>query len=75
MTPDTSHIKATARVAESPYRKATGDGPQSVTAAIFWLKTRGHWREICVQETHAVIAVEPMTEEEWAARYASHSPP
>ena len=42
---DTGHIKATAKVAESLFRKATTDGAQSVTAAIFWLKTRGGWRE------------------------------
>ena len=42
---DTGQIKATAKVAESLFRKATGDGSQSVTAAIFWLKTRGGWRE------------------------------
>jgi hypothetical protein len=42
---DTGHFKATAKVAESLFRKATGDGAQSVTAAIFWLKTRGGWRE------------------------------
>ncbi len=41
----TGQIKATAKVAESLFRKATGDGAQSVTAAIFWLKTRGGWRE------------------------------
>src|SRR5438045_369438 len=42
---DTGQIKATAKVAESLFRKATTDGNQSVTAAIFWLKTRGGWRE------------------------------
>lgn len=42
---DTGHVKATAKVAESLYRKAIGDGHQSVAAAIFWLKTRGRWRE------------------------------
>jgi hypothetical protein len=42
---DTGQVKATAKVAESLFRKATGEGPQSVTAAIFWLKTRGGWRE------------------------------
>jgi hypothetical protein len=47
---DTGATKATARVAEFLYRKATSDGPQCVTAAIFWLKTRGHWREINVHE-------------------------
>ena len=38
-------IKANARVAESLYRKAIGEGRESVTAAIFWLKTRARWRE------------------------------
>ncbi len=42
---DTGHIMALAKVAESLFRKATSDSPQSVTTAIFWLKTRGGWRE------------------------------
>jgi len=44
------HVKANARVAESLYRKATSDGAQSVTAAIFWLKTRAGWKETVVNE-------------------------
>ena len=44
----TGQIIANAKVAESLFRKATGDGPQSVTAAIFWLKTRAGWSEIAV---------------------------
>ena len=46
----TGAIKATTKVAESLYRKALGDGSQSVTAAIFWLKTRAHWKETVVNE-------------------------
>jgi hypothetical protein len=38
--------EANARVAETLFRRATGDGPQSVTAAIFWLKCRAGWREL-----------------------------
>lgn len=44
---DTAEAKANARVAETLYRKATDaemSGP-SVTAAIFWLKTRAGWKE------------------------------
>ena len=52
---DTGAIKATARVAEFLYKKATTEGPQCVTAAIFWLKTRAAWKETTVQE----IAGEP----------------
>ncbi len=47
---DTGHIKANTHIAESLYRKALGDGPQSVTAAIFWLKTRARWKETSVTE-------------------------
>lgn len=51
----TGGIKANTKVAESLYRKALGDGSQSVTAAIFWLKTRAHWKETVVNEvTHTV---------------------
>jgi hypothetical protein len=42
---DRAQSEANARVAESLFRKATGDGAQSVTAAIFWLKTRAQWKE------------------------------
>ena len=52
---DTGMIKATAKVAESLYRKAIGDGHQSVAAAIFWLKTRAHWSQTQIIE-HAVIS-------------------
>jgi hypothetical protein len=47
---DTGHTKANARVAESLYKKATTDGSQSVTAAIFWLKTRAGWKETVVNQ-------------------------
>lgn len=43
-------IKANARVAESLFRKATGEGRESVTAAIFWLKTRARWKEISARD-------------------------
>ncbi len=47
---DTGHIKANAAVAQSLYKKATGDASQSVTAAIFWLKTRAGWKETVINE-------------------------
>jgi hypothetical protein len=49
---DTGAIKANSKIAESLYRKALGDGAQSVTAAIFWLKTRAQWKEIVVNEVN-----------------------
>lgn len=41
----TAHIRANALVAQSLFKKATGDGVGSVAACIFWLKTRCRWRE------------------------------
>ena len=45
-----AHIKANARVAENLFRKATGEGRESVIAAIFWLKTRAKWAENSTHE-------------------------
>ena len=47
---DTGQIKANAKVTESLYRKATGEGREAVVAAIFWLKTRAGWKETTVNE-------------------------
>jgi hypothetical protein len=44
------HTKANSAVAQSLFRKATGEGHQSVTAAIFWAKTRMGWKETVVTE-------------------------
>jgi hypothetical protein len=38
--------KANSNVAQSLYQKAMGNGPAAVTAAIFWLKCRAHWKEV-----------------------------
>ena len=53
---DTGQIKATAKVAEFLFRKATTEGPQCVTAAIFWMKTRGGWRE--TPQEHKVVVTD-----------------
>lgn len=58
---DHGHTKANARVAENLFRKATGEGREAVTAAIFWLKARAGWREVQRHE-HAGVAGEPITE-------------
>jgi hypothetical protein len=42
---DTATDKAVAKVAGSLFQKAMGDGPQSAACAMFFLKTRGKWRE------------------------------
>ena len=59
---DTGHVKANAKVAESLFRKATSDHRQSVTAAIFWLKTRAGWKETSVHEVNAQARTEPMSD-------------
>lgn len=43
--------KANALVTEALFKKATAkSGPQSVTAAIFWLKARAGWKDTSVVE-------------------------
>ena len=49
---DTGHVKANAKIAESLFRKATGDDRQSITAAIYWLTTRAGWEETSVHEVN-----------------------
>lgn len=44
------HTKANVKAAENLFRKACGEGRESVTAAIFWLKTRAHWKETVVNQ-------------------------
>ena len=70
------HVKANAKVAENLFRKATGDGRESVIAAIFWLKTRARWKETTVQEsevTHRYVVRVPTPcrdVDEWMRRVA-----
>jgi hypothetical protein len=54
---DVGSVKANSKIAASLYRKAMGDGPQSVTAAIFWLKTRAGWKETQIQENKNELIV------------------
>lgn len=42
---EVGHIEANAKVAQSLFKKATGDGNQAVQAAIFWLRSRAGWRD------------------------------
>ena len=61
---DTGVVKANIKVAESLFRKATGDGPQSVTAAIFWLKARAHWKEVSAHEHSGSLVSIVLTKED-----------
>src|SRR5439155_14648765 len=47
---DGGRTRTNAKVAENLFRKATGDGREAVTAAIFWLKTRAGWKETSVHQ-------------------------
>ena len=65
---DTGSIRASTRIAQSLYNKALGDGAQSVTAAIFWLKTRAHWKETNVHEVSGPVKIELS----WQARFQTY---
>jgi hypothetical protein len=57
---DNGHVKANMKVAENLYRKATGEGREAVTAAIFWLKTRARWKETSVHEVGGASGLPPV---------------
>ena len=65
---DLGATKATAKVAEFLFRKATTEGPQCVTAAIFWMKTRGGWRETPQAHEVSMKPASEMTDAELEAR-------
>ena len=54
---DGAALRANAAVASNLFAIATGDGPRSATAAIFWLKCRAGWRENA--EPEALTCPEP----------------
>lgn len=64
-------IKANARVAESLFKKATGDGREGVIAAIFWLKTRAGWRETTRHEINTERPIQEWSDAELDARIES----
>jgi hypothetical protein len=53
-----------AAVAGNLYRIATSDKPGTVTAAIFWLKTRAGWRDVQQVEHGRANEFAQMTDEE-----------
>lgn len=58
---ETAGPRANAKVGSSLFNKAIGNGPQSVTAAIFWLKCRARWKEVPIEIAHSgkvAVAVE-----------------
>jgi len=57
---DNGSTIADAAVAQSLYNKAIGNGPQAVTACIFWAKTRMGWKEKQVYE-HTGAGGAPLT--------------
>jgi len=42
---DAGKARANALVAQSLFKKATGEGKGAVAAAIFWMKTQARWKE------------------------------
>ena len=56
---ETGQVKANSRVAENLYRKATGDGREAVTAAIFWLKAQARWSDGAPRTFEPTIEAEP----------------
>jgi DNA-binding XRE family transcriptional regulator len=70
----TAEIRANSMVAQSLFKKATGDGPAAVTAAIFWMKTRARWKEFVVQEHSGVLTLESLVSESYRGPGPSNKP-
>jgi hypothetical protein len=69
---DTAHIRANTAVAQFLFKKATSDGPQAITAAIFWLKCRAGWKDTATpewgkKEQMEIAARAASTDPEWGA--------
>lgn len=64
--------KANARVIESLFRKATGDGQGAVTAAIFWAKIRCGWKETTVNEHSHTLMTKEQRDAAVAAAFLSN---
>jgi hypothetical protein len=66
--------RANSAIAKSLFQKAIGDGPQAVTAAIFWAKCRMGWKERSVAEVEVkggvLIAPSTLSPEQWIAAQA-----
>jgi hypothetical protein len=56
---DHAHTKANIKVAENLFRKATGEGREAVTAAIFWLKARAREKDATIHE-HGGVPGQPI---------------
>jgi hypothetical protein len=58
-------VMANANVAKSLYRKAVGSGPLSVSTGIFWMKTRGGWRDVNPYPNKQVPVTRPASARAW----------
>lgn len=74
---DQGPVKSSVNVAQSLYNKALGDGPGSVTAGIWWTKSRMGWHERSVVDVEVksgvIVAPSGMTPEQWVARAAARA--
>jgi hypothetical protein len=73
---DTAAAQANARVAAALYKKATGDGPGSIAAAIFWLRARAGWSAAGADEMGKKEQRQSAAEEHGqSGKYAPPAPP
>lgn len=75
---DGGKAAANGLVAQSLFKKATGSGPQSVTAAIFWLKAQAGWKDRTHIEFEGNVGVtagklpQDLSEQEFMEECAKH---
>ncbi len=74
---DTGLLKANAKVAQSLYTRAVKGGPQSVTAAVWWEKTRTGMKEAVsvevIDKSGVLVSPGGKTPEEWIREAAERA--
>jgi|CXWK01.1.fsa_nt_gi hypothetical protein len=72
---DTGYIQANAQVAQSLFRQATDKTKPNVIAAIFWMKTRGGWRESLPAEGGKKDQLQAEAESIASGKFGARQPP
>lgn len=70
---DSGFAIANAAVANSLFKKAIGNDPGSVAAAIFWCKTRLGWKEKSELDITGSLAIRDLTDDQLVARIAANA--
>lgn len=72
---DTGYVFANAQVAQSLFKQATDKDKPNVIAAIFWMKTRGGWKEAQAAEPSKKEDRQSAAKTAGKGRFGASAPP